>query len=239
MKRLRLVHLYPREMNIYGDWGNIITIRKRLEWRGYHVEYVPVHAGDSYTFSEADIVFGGGGQDKGQLDIGKDLLRREKNITQAVEDGAVFLLVCGLYQLFGNSFTTQSGEVIKGIGVFDMETIGSAERLIGNVVVQTSSSELVGFENHSGKTFLNAGQAALGRVVRGNGNNGEDGFEGAITRQAFGTYMHGALLPKSPVFADELLHKALMRRYGEGVELAPLEDEVAAAAARVAKNRPL
>ncbi len=237
MKTIKIAHLYPRQMNIYGDWGNIVALQKRLEWRGYKSDYRTVLPGEPYDFSDADIVFGGGGQDKGQLDIAKDLVRNRENIVSASRDGVVFLLVCGLYQLFGNRFITSKEEEIEGLGVFNAETTGSSERLIGNVVVQGSGFELVGFENHSGKTRLSPGQSALGRVMKGYGNNGQDGFEGAVTDNTFGTYLHGSLLPKNPVFADMLLERALERKFGSS-DLVDIDDSIAFKAAEVAKERP-
>ncbi|MEX0934676.1 MAG: glutamine amidotransferase [Candidatus Saccharimonadales bacterium] len=234
---LRIAHLYPQNMNIYGDWGNIIALEKRLEWRGYKAKYEAIELGDEYDFTQADIVFGGGGQDKGQLIVAKDLQRHKNNINKAVEEGVVFLLICGLYQLFGNRFTTSIGEELQGVGVFDAETVGSEDRMIGNITLQTSWGELVGFENHSGKTILNPGQSALGRVTKGYGNNGSDGFEGAISNNSFGTYLHGSLLPKNPKFADELIKRALARK-GDLTHLEPLNDSLAVRAATVAKSRP-
>ncbi|MEX0668642.1 MAG: glutamine amidotransferase [Candidatus Saccharimonadales bacterium] len=234
---LKIAHLYPQNMNIYGDWGNVVTLEKRLEWRGYKIKYEVVEIGDEYDFTQADIVFGGGGQDKGQLIVAEDLQRHRKNINKANKEGVVFLLVCGLYQLFGNKFTTSIGEELPGLGVFDAETVGSEDRMIGNIVLQTSWGELVGFENHSGKTILNSGQSALGRVTKGYGNNGSDGFEGAISNNSFGTYLHGSLLPKNPKFADELIKRALTRR-GDLTNLEPLSDSLAVKAANIAKSRP-
>jgi CobQ-like glutamine amidotransferase family enzyme len=235
--KLTITHLYPAELNIYGDWGNIITLRKRLEWRGDTVEYQPIHIGDDYDFTQTDIVFGGGGQDKGQIAAADDLAERAPNIHRAVEEGVVFLTVCGTFQLFGNSFTTATGSELPGVGVFDAETAGSQERLTGNMAIQTRWGELVGFENHGGKTYLSAGQSALGRVVYGNGNNGEDRFEGAIDKNVFGTYLHGPLLPKNPHFTDELLKRAIERRGGD-TALEPLDDSLAERAVEVAKQRP-
>lgn len=238
MKQVTIAHLYPEEMNIYGDWGNIVALRKRLEWRGIESKYEQVTPGaGSYDFSRADIVFGGGGQDSGQHVVANDLQKRGLEIKRASDSGVVFLLVCGMYQLFGNRFITSDEREIEGIGIFDAETVASPDRLIGNVVVQSEGFELVGFENHSGKTFLSPGQAALGRVVKGHGNNGQDGFEGAISGNTFGTYLHGSLLPKNPKFADDLLSRALKRKYGED-NLIALDDECAQKAAEVAKSRP-
>lgn len=240
MKKIVLTHLYPGEMNIYGDMGNIIALRKRLEWRGFEVDYQAVGINEEYDFSSTDIVFGGGGQDKGQIAVADDLQRHQSSIQSAVDNGTVFLLVCGLYQLFGRKFVTVSGSELMGIGVFGAETIGSEKRLIGNVTVQTQWGELVGFENHSGRTFLDQEQSALGRVTKGGGNNGRDGFEGAVVNNAFGTYLHGSLLPKNPEFCDELLRRALKNRGIDKSRLDPLEDIdlIALSARNSAKSRP-
>lgn len=239
MDKINIVHLYPEEMNIYGDLGNIIALRKRLEWRGFEVEYRPVNLGEECDFGSADIVFGGGGQDKGQISVAEDLKRHKEGIIAAADNGVVFLMVCGMYQLFGHKFITQEGEELEGVGVFDTETHGSSERMIGNIVIQTHWGEIVGFENHSGKTYLSTDQSALGRVVKGYGNNGEDGFEGALNNNCFGTYLHGSLLPKNPFFADELISRALQRK---GIDIDKnaenIDDSIAHKAAEIAKKRP-
>ena len=235
--KLTIAHLYPDKMNIYGDWGNIVALRKRLEWRGFETEYRAVRIGDKFDFTSADIVFGGGGQDNGQLLVAQDLQRQRRSILKAVENDVVFLSVCGTYQLFGHSFVTADGAELPGIGVFNGDTIASNERLIGNVVIGTQWGEVIGFENHSGKTRLKPGQSALGRVISGYGNNGEDNFEGAVHKNVFGTYLHGPLLPKNPVLADELIKRALANK-GESKELEPIDDELESKAAETAKQRP-
>jgi len=238
MSDLVIAHLYPYEMNIYGDTGNVIALRRRLEWRGLEARVDLVPAGAPYEFAGADVVFGGGGQDRSQLQVADDLQRRAAPIREAVSAGTVFLVVCGTYQLFGRRFLTQDGREIPGIGVFAMETIGGRKRMIGNIVVTTPWGDLVGFENHSGRTLLDPGQAALGRVKRGYGNNETRRGEGAVTASCFGTYLHGSLLPKNPAFADELLRRALRRRHGETVDLAPLDDRLEHRAAEAAARRP-
>lgn len=234
---ITLVHLYPSEMNIYGDHGNIITLIQRLRWRGIGVEVRRVGVGDDLDLHTADLVFGGGGQDHGQIAVAADLTRHAAALRGAVDDGLVVLAVCGIYQLFGHRFRTSDGHELPGVGIFDADTVGSPDRLIGNVVIDSDWGEIVGFENHSGKTTLGPGQAALGRVIQGYGNNGEDGREGAVRANAFGTYLHGSLLPKNPAFADELLRRALARR-GLPADLTPLDDTLAVQAAAVAKERP-
>ncbi len=237
MSDLVIAHLYPYEMNIYGDTGNVIALRRRLEWRGLEARIDPVPVGAGYDLAGADIVFGGGGQDRSQLEVAGDLQRRSEAIHEAVAAGTVFLTICGTYQLFGRRFLTQDGQEIPGIGVFAMDTIGGRKRMIGNVVVATPWGELVGFENHSGRTLLDPGQASLGRVKKGYGNNETRHEEGAVTANCFGTYLHGSLLPKNPGFADELLLRALRRRHGAGASLAPLDDSLELQAARLAARR--
>jgi len=238
MTDLVIAHLYPYEMNIYGDTGNVIALRRRLEWRGLSARVDPVPVGAPYDFAAADLVFGGGGQDRSQLQVAEDLQRRAAAIREAVTAGTVFLTICGTYQLFGRRFLTQDGREIPGIGVFALETVGGRKRMIGNIVVSTPWGELVGFENHSGRTLLDPGQAALGKVKKGYGNNETRGEEGAVTASCFGTYLHGSLLPKNPWFADELLARALRHRHGRAVALAPLDDGLERLAAQAAARRP-
>lgn len=238
MSDLVIAHLYPYEMNIYGDTGNVIALRRRLEWRGLEARVDLVPVGADYDLAGADVVFGGGGQDRSQLEVADDLQRRRDAVHEAVAAGTVFLTICGTYQLFGRRFLTQDGQEIPGIGVFAMDTIGGRRRMIGNVVVATLWGDLVGFENHSGRTLLDAGQPALGRVKKGFGNNETRREEGAVTANCFGTYLHGSLLPKNPGFADALLLRALRRRHGEGFELAPLDDSLERRAAQAASRRP-
>jgi len=220
---LHLVHLYPDEMNTYGDRGNRLTLLQRARWRGLDPVVHFVGIGDELP-PETDLVLGGGGQDSAQADIQADVLRKGERLHQLVQAGVPMLMVCGTYQLLGRRFLTHEGEEIAGIGVFDVETVGGDRRLIGNAAVQTEAfGTLYGFENHSGRTVLGVGQQSLGRVLRGNGNNGEDGTEGARTVNAIGTYLHGPLLPANPVLADALLALALERR-GEPAALAPIDE---------------
>ena len=237
MTRLRIAHLYPREMNIYGDLGNIITLVKRLEWRGFSAEVLAVEYGEPFDFSGIDIVFGGGGQDSGQVAMGQDLLRRGEDLRQLASDGTAMLLICGSYQLFGRGFTTVDQQEIPGIGVFGARTIGSGQRMVGNIAIDSPFGRLIGFENHSGETVLEPGQSALGTVQMGFGNNSTGDGEGAVSGNAIGTYMHGPLLPKNPALADHLLLAALRRRYGVE-ELEPLNDDLEHLTARVAASRP-
>lgn len=237
MKPLVLVHLYPREMNIYGDTGNVLVLRRRLQWRGRPVRVEPVSVGDPIP-TDADILLGGGGQDAAQGDIGADLVGRGPQLRAMADDGVVMLTICGTYQMLGHEFVTQEGRRIEGVGVLDVVTRGQAVRLIGNNHVDTpDAGRLVGYENHSGLTTLGPGVRPLGRTESGRGNNGEDGTEGAVRDNVIGTYLHGPVLAKSPRFADDLLRRAYSRR-GEDVDLEPLDDTLPELAARVAVGRP-
>ncbi|MDQ1731772.1 MAG: hypothetical protein QOK10_1931 [Pseudonocardiales bacterium] len=236
MTSLTLVHLYPREMNIYGDTGNLLVLRKRLRWRGIDSTVVAVNVGDPLP-TGADIVLGGGGQDAAQGEIGADFVSRRETLHAMADDGVVMLTICGTYQLLGHEFLTKDGRRIPGAGVLDVSTRGSDERLIGNNHIDTPWGTLVGFENHSGLTTLGPAVTPLGRTVARRGNNGTDLTEGAVRDNVFGTYLHGPVLAKSPAFADELLRRALLRR-GHSAELEPLDDQLAHAAAAVAIGRP-
>jgi CobQ-like glutamine amidotransferase family enzyme len=233
---LCLVHLYPREMNIYGDTGNVIVLRQRLHWRGRAVEVVAVQVGDDIP-TQADVILGGGGQDAAQGEIGTDFVSKAATLRAMAADGVVMLAICGSYQLLGHEFLTKDGRSIPGAGVLDVTTVGSDIRLIGNHVLETEFGRLAGYENHSGLTRIGGGTQPLGRTVTGRGNNGEDGTEGAIHNNVFGTYLHGPVLAKSPRFADELLQRAYLRR-GQASDLEPLDDALAERAAAVAASRP-
>ena len=235
-KIIRVLHLYPREMNIYGDWGNVLTIIRRLEWHGYSAELVEHHPGKPFP-KNIDIVIGGGGQDSGQTVVQDDLLKIADDLRALADKDVPMLMVCGLYQLFGRFFKTADGTTIPGISIFKAETHAGPDRLIGNVVTDTPFGELVGYENHSGLTLLDDDQPALGRVMKGAGNNGEDKSEGAIYRCVFGTYLHGSLLPKNPVFADALVEAAVHHRYGS-FEPSVIEDSLAREAHKRAGKRP-
>lgn len=237
MKRLVIGHLYPREMNIYGDYGNVLALVRRLEWRGFEPVVKAIEIGEDFDVSDIDILFGGGGQDRGQLIVEKDLLAKGEAIRGAAQDGMPMLLVCGLYQLFGRGYSTLDGQELKGIGVFSCSTRGGTRRMIGNIVVNSPWGRLVGFENHSGVTLLEESQAALCRVRKGYGNSPDVRQEGAITGNAIGTYLHGPILPKNPSLADHLILQAAKRRYGIS-ELSRIDDVLELAAQEVAARRP-
>ncbi len=234
---ITLVHLYPREMNIYGDTGNVRVLVKRMQWRGIECRVVPVNVGDSLP-TDADIVLGGGGQDAAQGELADDFLAKGPDLKAMADADVVILAICGSYQLLGHEFVTHDGVRIPGVGVLDVTTRGTTTRLIGNISVETpDDGRLVGYENHSGRTRIGAGVAALGRTAPGRGNNGEDRTEGAVCRNVVGTYLHGPVLAKSPRFADGLLRRALQRR-GLDSELSELDDSLPERAAAVALTRP-
>ncbi|MCA4131326.1 type 1 glutamine amidotransferase [Arthrobacter sp. M4] len=211
---IRVLQLYPREMNIYGDWGNALVLQQRLKWHGYTPELLEYNVGDDFP-DDVDIILGGGGQDSGQLVIQDDLQARGETLRTMAEDGTPMLVICGLYQLFGKFFKTSSGAVIPGIGILDVETHGTNERLIGNVCLDSPEfGEILGYENHSGQTKLGAGVEPLGTVTKGAGNNSKDGHEGARHRNVVASYLHGSLLPKNPAIADFLIRTAAERKFG-------------------------
>lgn len=234
---LTIVHLYPKEMNIYGDWGNVLTLKRRLEWHGFSPKVVEHHPGKSFP-KEADIIIGGGGQDSGQAAVQSDLLEISERLHKLADDGTPMLVICGLYQLFGRFFKTSSGETIQGIGMFKAETHGGPKRLIGNTIIESQKfGELIGYENHSGLTLLDNDQPALGRIIKGKGNNGEDTTEGAVYNSVYGSYLHGSLLPKNPALADELIRAAVTKRYGNFTPH-EIDDTFALYAREIARRRP-
>ena len=228
--QLRVAHLYPRLMNIYGDRGNILCLVRRCRTRGIDVGVTPLGPGDGLDPGAHDLVFIGGAQDREQRRVADDLRSAKgEALREAVEAGTVVLAVCGGYQLFGRFYREASGVELEGVGILDLWTEHpgpAAPRLIGNVVAEYDGGTLVGFENHGGRTYLGEGARPLARVRSGFGNNGRDGTEGARYKNAFGTYLHGSLLPKNPRFADRLIELALRRRYGDGVQLAPIDDRL-------------
>lgn len=236
-KKITIGHLYSKQMNVYGDMGNIISLRYRLEKRGFDVQYKTLHSLSYLQRGKIDILLGGGGQDSNQESVQRDLLRYANELKAQCQDGLVCLMICGMYQMLGHQFILSDGSKISGAGILDLETVAGEERLVGNIVINTSYGTLVGFENHSGKTFLGSQLSPLGRVVKGAGNNGEDGGEGAIFNNIFGSYMHGPLLAKNPVLTDELIVRAFARK-GQEVQLEQLDDFIEQQAAAIAIQRP-
>lgn len=226
---LKICHLYPDVLNLYGDGGNVICMRQRLQWRGIDAVVDRCCIGDSLRAADYDIFFIGGGQDFEQEVLLQDLGGgKAEEIKAAVRDGKTFLAICGGYQMLGNYYRTWDGVQCDFIGAIDVETIGQKERMIGNYVFtcdELDGQTVVGFENHSGRTYLGSGVRPIGRVLAGNGNNGEDHMEGARVNNLFATYSHGCLLPKNPALADYILKTALEAKFGT-VSLAPLDDSL-------------
>lgn len=237
--RLRLAHLYADVMNVYGDRGNAIALRYRCAARGIALDVDGVGVGEDFDPGTYDLLIIGGGEDREQRRIAGDLVARGPAMRAAIEEGLPALAVCGGFQLFGERYVDSDGGVLPGIGLFRMETRHpgeGAERAIGNVLLRTEFGEVVGFENHGGRTWLGEGQERFGTVAEGRGNNGEDASEGARVANAIGTYLHGSLLPKNPAITDFLLGKALARRYGETATLEPLDDSVEESAREAAST---
>jgi len=232
---LRLCALYPEQMNIYADRGNIMLLRRRCEWRGIGFEYAAAGPGDSLDPGAHDFLYVGGGQDRDQRIVAADLVgTKRRALAEAVDDGALLLAVCGGYQLLGHSYQL-GDERIEGLGLADLETVREpGPRLIGNVEIEVDLGggprRLAGFENHGGRTYLGTDAIALGRVIKGFGNNGSDGNEGVRRNNMIGTYLHGPLLPKNAWLADRLIQLALARREGREPELEPLDDALESAA---------
>ena len=245
-RAIRIVLLYPGLMNVYADRGNLIALRARCAAHDIGCEVTAVGLGDPLP-AEADLVLIGGGQDHEQRRIAPDLAARAPALRRWADEDVAFLAVCGGFQLFGRSYRTAAGEELAGVDIFDVTTFApppGAARCIGDVLVQAEIEgvgEVVGFENHAGRSYLGPGARPFARVIRGFGNNGDDGTEGALYREAIGTYLHGSLLPKNPRITDRLIAAALRHRTGERVDLEPLSDVYAArahtAAATVARRR--
>jgi CobQ-like glutamine amidotransferase family enzyme len=232
---LRVLSLYPEQMNIYADRGNIVFLRRRCEWRGIGFTHAGAGPGDHIDPAAHDLFYIGGGQDRDQRMVAADMVASKRaDLAAAVESGAALLAVCGGYQLLGHSYQLDQ-ETLPGLALADLETVREpGPRLIGNVAIEVDLGPgprvLAGFENHGGRTYLGPGVQPLGRVVNGLGNNGKDGFEGVRRHNMFGTYLHGPLLPKNAWLADHLIALALERRYGARPRLEPLDDAFEAAA---------
>ncbi len=231
---LNICHLYPDILNLYGDQGNIICMKKRLERRGIKANITELSIGENANFSDFDLFFIGGGQDFEQEILLADLENgKSAEIKSAVADEKVFLAICGGYQMLGNYYLTHDGKQCDFIGALDLHTVGEKDRLIGNMMFELTEENgggmVVGFENHSGRTYLDGDVMPLGTIIRGHGNNGHDDSEGARFKNTFGSYSHGPILPKNPNFADFLLKTALNRRYGDIIldELADIFEQKA------------
>lgn len=256
--KLTICHLYPDLLDLYGDRGNILTLAARCRWRGIEPVIQQASLGENLDFMGMDILFIGGGSDREQGLLVQDLMRRENELRSAIENGLVVLSICGGYQMLGKYYQMAGGEKIQGLGILDVWTIAGAKRLIGNIVVELDERvlnigsnksrmtgahapkfrTLVGFENHSGKTYLGQGVMPLGKVLFGHGNNDDDKEEGVRYRNVFGTYLHGPLLPKNPHFADLLLELAIRRRESD-ICLRALDDRLEELAHEVMLKRLL
>lgn len=223
---IKIGHLYPDMLNLYGDRGNIIALTGRMEARGIEVQTDAITMGKSFCADDYDILFIGGGQDFEQDVLLEDLKQgKDREISRAIESGTVLLAICGGFQMLGKYYQTYDGHMLEYMGALDFYTVGEEARMIGNYSFQTAEGiEIVGFENHSGRTYL-GNVKPLGTIIKGNGNNGADGTEGVRYRNTFGTYSHGPLLPKNPQFADLLIATAMQRKYGVS-RLAPLDDSL-------------
>jgi CobQ-like glutamine amidotransferase family enzyme len=238
---LRLLSLYPDQMNIYADRGNILFLQRRCEWRGIEFSLAAAGSGEGFDPALHDLLYLGGGQDRDQRTVAVDMVATKRGpLAAAVDDGAVLLAVCGGYQLLGHSYQL-GDERLPGLGLVDLETVREpGPRLIGNVAIEADLGNgprtIAGFENHGGRTYLGAGATPLGRVLKGFGNNGRDGLEGVRRGNLIGTYLHGPLLPKNAWLADHLIGRALERRYGSRPELEPLDDALELAAQQRARE---
>jgi len=225
--KIRVGHLYPDYLNIYADRGNIAVLAARARLRGHELDVQALGMGDAISAGSVDLFYVGGGQDREQQLVADDLVGKSNALHEAVEDGAVFLAVCGGYQLLGRSYRDVAGVELPGIGLLPLHTIAGERRMIGDVLLECAwaGESLAGFENHAGRTILDSGAEPLGRVVSGFGNDGASGFEGCRYKRVYGTYLHGPLLPRNPWFADRLLEEALAHA---GVEerFEPLPDKL-------------
>ena len=243
MIAVRVGHLYPDYLNIYADRGNIAVLRRRAQLRGYELELRAIGVGDRIEPGEYDLLYVGGGQDREQALIAPDLAARREELEASLADGVALLAVCGGYQLLGRFYRGLNGDELPGAGIFPHETVAGQRRLIGDVLIECELEPgerwpVAGFENHAGRTRLDASAEPLGRVVVGFGNDGESGYEGCRVGRALGTYLHGPLLPRNPWLADWLLRQALAHRLsGDPPELEPLRDELELEAHEVAASR--
>ncbi|GAA0726791.1 type 1 glutamine amidotransferase [Clostridium malenominatum] len=225
---INICHLYPDLLNVYGDIGNVHILKYRLEKRGIKTNIVNLSINEEFNGENYDIVLFGGGQDCEQSIVSKDLMENKKEaIKEYIESGKVMLSICAGYQLLGKYYTTAEGERLEGLDILPIYTDSGIGRFIGNTVIinEDFSETYVGFENHSGRTYI-GDLKPLGRVIRGFGNNGEDGYEGCVYKNTFGTYFHGCLLSKNPELADRLLKISLENKYGKDIELSPLDDSL-------------
>ncbi|HEY7349522.1 MAG TPA: hypothetical protein VH599_14495 [Ktedonobacterales bacterium] len=231
---LRICHLYPSLLSVAGDRGNLFSIQRRCDWRGIKTEVREVEVGEMSDFSQYDLILSHGGADREMQLAARDLLKKGAALKDAVEAGSVFLAVCAAYQLLGHEYRPFRGDPLPGIGLLDLKTEGGSERFMTHLAMECDFSGqqqvMVGFENHSGRTYLGPDAKPLGKVVAGWGNNGRDGYEGAIYKHVYGTYLHGPVLPKNPWFTDYLIKVGLEHRYGGPIALSALDNKAEEAA---------
>lgn len=235
---LNICHLYPDLLNVYGDVGNILILKHRAEARDIKVNISNISLNDDFKAEDYDIVFFGGGQDYEQVIVSEDLMNNKKDeLAKYIESNKVLIAICGGYQLLGKYYAAPNGERIEGLGILDIYTEGGDTRFIGNTVIYNEefNETYVGFENHSGRTYVN-GLKPLGKCSHGYGNNGADGLEGCIYKNTFCTYFHGSLLAKNPELADRFLKIALNNKYN-GIELSPIDDSFELKAKEIIINR--
>ncbi|HZQ29729.1 MAG TPA: cobalamin biosynthesis protein CobQ [Patescibacteria group bacterium] len=222
--------LYPRLMNVYGDIGNVIVLKRRTEQRGIKTIVINLDVGFSTDeLNRCDLLFMGGAQDRQQTIVSSDLRKKAKKLKEKIESGTPGLYVCGAFQFLGKYYKEADGTIVKGLGIFDLYTENPGEsfpRLIGNVAIESELGTLIGFENHGGRTYLEKDIKPLGKVIKGFGNNGKDKTEGAIYKNSFGTYFHGPILPKNPKLADHLIKISLEKKYGSPIKLSPIENMI-------------
>jgi len=231
--KLNIGWLYPELMSTYSDRGNIICLTKRCNWRGIKTEIINIDK-NSKSFGNIDLLFGGGAQDRQQEIVTRDLIIKQKIINNLIENGLPGLFTCGSYQLMGHYYEPSLGKRIQGLGILDIVTIHpglDTPRFIGNIIAEIltpdlKGSILIGFENHGGRTTLGKNAKPLAKVIKGYGNNGADGFEGAVFKNIIGTYFHGPVLPKNPRLADHLIKLALEKKYKKLIELSKLDDSL-------------
>jgi CobQ-like glutamine amidotransferase family enzyme len=236
--KIRVGHLYPEYLNIYADRGNIAVLDARARGRGHELEVQAISMGDPVP-TEIDLFYIGGGQDREQALVAADLAGKGAALVEAAAAGTAFLAVCGGYQLLGRFYRDRAGVEMPGIGLLPLHTVAGERRMIGDVLLDCAwaGETLAGFENHAGRTILDEGAEPLGRVVYGFGNDGASGFEGCRAGRAYGTYLHGPLLPRNPWFADRVLADAIAHSTGEEVELTPLNDDLEQVAHEVSAAR--
>lgn len=240
--KIRIGHLYPDYLNIYADRGNIAVLARRAAWRGHELVVRAIGMGDPVRAGDHDLLYVGGGQDREQALVAPDLAAKSEGIAAAVAAGAAVLAVCGGYQLLGRFYRDRAGVDLPGAGLFPLHTIAGERRMIGDVLLSCELEPgevrtLAGFENHAGRTILDAAATPLGHVVAGFGNDGESGFEGCRVGRAIGTYLHGPLLPRNPWLADWLLAEAIAHRTGDVPAFEPLHDELERDAHAVSAQR--